>query len=261
MHKQTSFRQSSRHSRRAFTLIELLVVIAIIALLAAILFPVFSRARENGRRAACQSNLKQIGLGIIQYCQDYDDTLPLHDWADDRTTGGMVDQIQNFMDPTATFWAPNTLYGIQPYVKSTQIYACPSAKPQTVGSLIPDPVRGDTNYMYNTCLITRFNGGTGSRPNDYRMRRLSEISVPAEIVVFQEDKLRYSAILPRPAFNSTASQQARKNLSTAILASDGFHFGGTNALYADGHVKWAAAGTLDSFDFGYDATGTNLQLR
>src|SRR5690349_4775228 len=63
--------------RSGFTLIELLVVIAIIALLAAILFPVFARARENARRASCQSNLKQIGLGIMQYTQDYDDRLPV----------------------------------------------------------------------------------------------------------------------------------------------------------------------------------------
>src|SRR4051812_18788683 len=62
---------------RGFTLIELLVVIAIIAILAAILFPVFARARENARRAACQSNLKQIMLGIAQYNQDYDERYPL----------------------------------------------------------------------------------------------------------------------------------------------------------------------------------------
>ena len=66
-----------RANRRiAFTLIELLVVIAIIAILAAILFPVFARARENARRAGCQSNLKQIALGFLQYAQDYDERLP-----------------------------------------------------------------------------------------------------------------------------------------------------------------------------------------
>src|ERR1051325_7590284 len=61
---------------RGFTLIELLVVIAIIAILAAILFPVFGRARENARRSSCQSNLKQIGLGLLQYEQDFDESLP-----------------------------------------------------------------------------------------------------------------------------------------------------------------------------------------
>jgi prepilin-type N-terminal cleavage/methylation domain-containing protein len=61
---------------RGFTLIELLIVIAIIALLAAILFPVFSRARESARRSSCASNLKQIGLGMLQYAQDYDEQLP-----------------------------------------------------------------------------------------------------------------------------------------------------------------------------------------
>jgi prepilin-type N-terminal cleavage/methylation domain-containing protein len=68
--------RNSNMVRRAFTLIELLVVIAIIALLAAILFPVFARARENARRASCQSNMKQIGLGILQYAQDNDERLP-----------------------------------------------------------------------------------------------------------------------------------------------------------------------------------------
>src|SRR5687767_10691477 len=68
--------RSTTTRKTAFTLIELLVVIAIIALLAAILFPVFARARENARRAGCQSNLKQIGLGIMQYSQDYDELMP-----------------------------------------------------------------------------------------------------------------------------------------------------------------------------------------
>src|SRR5471030_86040 len=62
--------------RRGFTLIELLVVIAIIAILASILFPVFARARENARRASCMSNLKQLGLGYLQYAQDYDESFP-----------------------------------------------------------------------------------------------------------------------------------------------------------------------------------------
>ena len=66
----------ARHPRRGFTLIELLVVIAIIAILAAILFPVFARAREQARRSVCLSNMKQIGLGLGMYMQDYDQTFP-----------------------------------------------------------------------------------------------------------------------------------------------------------------------------------------
>src|SRR5687768_3857109 len=92
-------------NRSAFTLIELLVVIAVIALLAAILFPVFARARENARRASCQSNLKQIGIGLMQYTQDYDERFPVR-----LATGGNG----NYVVP------------IMPYVKSVQVFKCPS---------------------------------------------------------------------------------------------------------------------------------------
>ncbi|RYG66851.1 DUF1559 domain-containing protein, partial [bacterium] len=91
-------------TRQAFTLIELLVVIAIIAILAAILFPVFGRARENARRSSCQSNLKQIGLGIIQYVQDYDEKFP----------SAMSDQVSvNGTMLNAVPWH----FLIQPYIK------------------------------------------------------------------------------------------------------------------------------------------------
>jgi prepilin-type N-terminal cleavage/methylation domain-containing protein/prepilin-type processing-associated H-X9-DG protein len=115
---------SSLPVRRArssgFTLIELLVVIAIIAILASILFPVFGRARENARRSACQSNLKQIGLGIMQYTQDYDETFPGatmgYGGAGCAGTGNgeYVANCMKWMDLT------------QPYIKSTQIFDCPS---------------------------------------------------------------------------------------------------------------------------------------
>ncbi|BCM91274.1 hypothetical protein IAD21_03140 [Abditibacteriota bacterium] len=98
--------------RSAFTLIELLVVIAIIAILAAILFPVFARARENARRSSCQSNLKQIGLGIMQYTQDYDEKMP-RAWY--NSTGGGFPGDYKWMDV------------VYPYIKSEQLFVCPSA--------------------------------------------------------------------------------------------------------------------------------------
>src|SRR5471030_2336473 len=105
-------KQGAPGGRQGFTLIELLVVIAIIAILAAILFPVFARARENARRASCQSNLKQIGLGMVQYVQDYDERYPIGDtYADAVTT------------PGDTGWASVEL---QPYMKSVQLFGCPS---------------------------------------------------------------------------------------------------------------------------------------
>jgi len=105
--------QHRHRARRGFTLIELLVVIAIIAILAAILFPVFGRARENARRASCQSNLKQMGLGLLQYAGDNNERLPVA-----CTAGG----------PTCTAGTAAVWMGvIQPYVKSTDIFECPSS--------------------------------------------------------------------------------------------------------------------------------------
>lgn len=131
-----------RQATRGFTLIELLVVVAIIALLAAILFPVFGRARENARRSSCQSNLKQIGLGLIQYSQDYDERLPLAKEGTD--TGGFFGA-----------WAGP----IYPYVKSEQVYKCPS-------DTTPTPPKWSVmSYAYNTNIGRRDNGTTNATIN------------------------------------------------------------------------------------------------
>src|SRR4051812_10286125 len=105
--------------RRGFTLIELLVVIAIIAILAAILFPVFAQAREKARAATCLSNMKQLSLGIHMYAQDYDEAMPYNYAYDGEITGGACAQKA----PAVLRWWHDF---VKPYVKNTQVYICPS---------------------------------------------------------------------------------------------------------------------------------------
>lgn len=111
------FASKRSNGRGAFTLIELLVVIAIIALLAAILFPVFARARENARKSSCLNNLKQIGLGFKQYVQDYDEQWPTNAQGSTSNIDDVIVRV------SWTGWVSNA---VRPYVKNNQIWACPS---------------------------------------------------------------------------------------------------------------------------------------
>ncbi len=154
-----------KNTKSAFTLIELLVVIAIIAILAAILFPVFARARENARRSSCQSNLKQIGIGVMQYVQDYDEKYPQAYWyKNDTNSGGGYVHVSAM---------------IQPYLKSEQIWKCPSGEglqatnafdpnfgalktPSAAPQTNPAPQNGATDkqarnlsYVFNSAIIPR----------------------------------------------------------------------------------------------------------
>jgi prepilin-type N-terminal cleavage/methylation domain-containing protein/prepilin-type processing-associated H-X9-DG protein len=115
-----SVTQPARRSpRRGFTLIELLVVIAIIAILAAILFPVFAQAREKARSATCLSNIKQLSLGIYMYAQDYDETMPYNYAYEGSISGGnCVTRTPNVLRWWQDF--------VRPYIKNEQVYLCPS---------------------------------------------------------------------------------------------------------------------------------------
>ncbi len=137
-----------------FTLIELLVVIAIIAILAAILFPAFSRARENARRASCQSNMKQLGLGFTQYLQDYDEHYPVGVFTGNTDSSGC--DTANPYGNRGYGWAGQ----IYPYVKSQQIYACPSDPNSSNGTGV------EVSYFYSNdipggCVSGSYKVGIG----------------------------------------------------------------------------------------------------
>ena len=190
-----------QNRKKGFTLIELLVVIAIIAILAAILFPVFARARENARRASCQSNLKQIGLGLMQYTQDYDEKY--------------MSQPGTGVGQTNTTWSTT----VQPYLKSTQIFMCPSGvqTPITAGptgqdgmwvvSSPPWTVRAQGHYGMNSNIFGRNNG---------------EIEKPAEVAM---------------GFDCTNMDASDLIILPNAILDGSRHFDGINVLYADGHVK------------------------
>src|SRR5579862_8540373 len=126
--------------RKGFTLIELLVVIAIIAILAAILFPVFAQARERARSASCLSNTKQLGLAEMMYTQDYDEVYWSCPWP-----GGGQDGIVNPANNGTTFWSDL----LMPYIKNTGIFNCPSNSDTLINTAnyIPPAVpQGSSNY-------------------------------------------------------------------------------------------------------------------
>lgn len=205
-------------SRRkvGFTLIELLVVIAIIAILAAILFPVFARARENARRSSCQSNLKQLGLGIVQYVQDYDERYPGAASGDSANSKGWASQIY-------------------PYVKSTGIYICPDDS--TTGRKV--------SYAMNYAI---YRGIAPTYSNNDNGLHVAEIVAPALTNLAYEasnaslfghgiDTLDPSAT---PVTASNAAGYVNGNpgdISNRHDSSTTTTFG-AEFLFADGHVKY-----------------------
>ena len=146
----------SRIAKRGFTLIELLVVIAIIAILAAILFPVFAQARASARGISCVSNVKQYALGVLMYAQDYDETIPRIDNNGRPYCGRQPDWGDAGSNPNET----NTMFTgvILPYVKNTQILYCPEAGKTNWQTAIPSSAIGlpyvkalDDKGIYASC--------------------------------------------------------------------------------------------------------------
>jgi prepilin-type N-terminal cleavage/methylation domain-containing protein/prepilin-type processing-associated H-X9-DG protein len=188
-----------------FTLIELLVVIAIIAILAAILFPVFGRARENARKSSCQSNMKQIGLGIMQYTQDYDERLPF------RTNGSSRISWRTF---------------IMPYVKSEQLFACPS-NPNNKTASGRDKVE-DSATAPNSGIMISYASNPNIISNSDKTPPLAALQQPAQLILVAESLEGNSEIL----LNRTETQFQARSAGPFVG-----HMGTSNYLFADGHVK------------------------
>lgn len=206
--------------RRAFTLIELLVVISIISVLAAILFPVFARARENARRTSCLSNLKQMGLGVMMYVQDYDEHYPLYR----RPTT----ETPPFPSYKGGWWEWQHM--IYPYTKSSeQVFWCPSGN--TVW-----PYNG--NYGANYGLI----GGTSNNLAKVTSSASTYMIMDAgTMYILAADAYRVNKGGARYLPGSGPFVTPESAVSTGWYESDfkkGRHFGGINMSFADGHVKW-----------------------
>ncbi len=203
----------TRKLNEAFTLIELLVVIAIISILAAILFPVFARARENARRASCTSNMKQIALGVLQYVEDYDGRFPPYQ---DAGVMGLI----------------------FPYVKSAQIFRCPSSK------LNPPSSPAMTNYYASEYgMPASYDNVTWPRAimlSGTSTQHISSIPEPALICLLAETKTRVdtgsTGLYGFDRFQANVFPDPGTLFSGKAVLDR--HFDGSNYAYTDGHVKW-----------------------
>jgi prepilin-type N-terminal cleavage/methylation domain-containing protein/prepilin-type processing-associated H-X9-DG protein len=254
--------KSTAHNS-GFTLIELLVVIAIITLLAAILFPVFARARGNARRASCMSNLKQIGLGLMMYTQDYDETYPNQHYIN---SSGALSTLSG--PYSSDHYQDNTEIVLYPYIKSTQLWLCPSQEGSTNflwPYLFPTEtvpvVYYYTDYVINSYILDQ-RLGMYPIPTDFSPMpvKLAAISDPSGIVAVADGNgANYSYGIPI-VYSSNAVTGNPLTPNTVVLGTP--HLGGSNMLYADGHVKWmntleTRSKTAENYArWGFDSTGS-----
>jgi prepilin-type N-terminal cleavage/methylation domain-containing protein/prepilin-type processing-associated H-X9-DG protein len=217
----------STTTKHGFTLIELLVVIAIIAILAAILFPVFARARENARRASCQSNLKQIGLGVMQYVQDYDEKYP------------MTNNVPgNYGGSDWGLW----MLHVQPYVKSVQLFACPSSTSNSTTTYTNTPAGtlkfpSTYNYGANEYVIQ---GGNNAANTGFSVAGINGVAL-LPMVMDCTGPITNNMWRVIKANDTTVAWTATTSPIDERYAR---HLNGSNIAFADGHVKFYPQGQM-----------------
>lgn len=193
--------------KNGFTLIELLVVIAIIAILAAILFPVFAKAREKARQTQCLSNLKQLGNAVEMYKQDYDETFPLAFYYD------------SWGDPNTIHW---WMTNLQPYIKNNGILVCPSKS-----GLLSFCRQADWTENGGIKISYTINDLITMWPS---VMSDSSLNSPANMLIIWEGGW--------PESNTLDAMDCNWNSGSSYNYTSYVHNEGFNALFCDGHTKW-----------------------
>jgi prepilin-type N-terminal cleavage/methylation domain-containing protein/prepilin-type processing-associated H-X9-DG protein len=203
--------------RKGFTLIELLVVIAIIAILAAILFPVFAKAREKARQASCLSNMRQMGTAFAMYAQDYDEVC-----VDDSAIPGY---------PVLTGGMCSWRFKLQPYIKNWQVYSCPNGNRT-------DPSSTAWQYRDNYGINGNILGAT-----------LASMTAPANCIAMGDSSHWYGnqgtgAAFAYPSVALPGGPGCGSCTVTSQVDKGTRHNGGSNLAFCDGHAKWMAASAI-----------------